>query len=142
MSKKKKEDKRVEGIMLIDNTKILRDLSISASFVGLIQNALIYIMSPMEAPEIIASYQNIDSVVSGEDKNRILTEGETHIYTLTTLVQYLRSEAEKQKAVIPHESLTPQDLEPALKAFAKEDFDTVKKELEWMMKKVKPSTVS
>jgi len=150
MTKKKKENKqeipRFSGnkdpLMLIDQTKVLHNLSISASFVALIQNVMIYILRDIDATEIVNTYKAIDEIITANDENKQLTEFQTHIYTLTTVVQYLRSEAYKQDALIPHNALTPSDLEPALKAFANQDFDTVRSEMESIMGKVKPTTAN
>jgi len=149
MTKKKKEEKKdkpkfagnKDPLMLVDDTKILHNLSISASFVNLVQNVMIYILKDAQANDIVDTYKAIDEVISSEDTDKQLTEFQTHIYTLTTITQYLRSEAQKQNAVIPHKSLTPADLEPALKAFANQDFDTVRSEMENIMGRVKPTTV-
>ncbi len=124
----KKKQKIEEGIQVVDHSKILEDLRISASFVPLIQNVLVYLIEDMPAQDIVEAYKNIDKAVKKEDVT--LTFIESHMYTLTTLVQYLRSEAEKQGAVRMHESLKPKDLQPALEAFAKQDFEKVKLELE------------
>jgi len=149
MTKKKKEEKKDKPIfkdnkdplMLVDQTKILHNLSISASFVALMQNVMIYILKDTDANEIVNTYKAIDDIITSEDKEKSLTEFQTHIYTLTTIVQYLRYEAYKQDALIPHKALTPSDLEPALKAFANQDFDTVRSEMESIMGKVKSTTV-
>lgn len=94
------EDKKIELDVILDPSTVTKNLKISTQYVMLLQNSLIFALSLVEnTAEIPNIYAKIDKLVSGDTSVR-LTQLESTIFTLTSLIQYIRNEAIKQGNVM------------------------------------------
>jgi hypothetical protein len=128
------KDKKLTEI--VDTSKNLKNLVIGGGYVSMLQNTLFYILSQLEDPKDITKiYLKIETLLK-DDKAEPLEGIEIHIYTLTSLIQYLKSEAIKQKAIIKYKGLESDDIKEGLNALLSQDYETFGKELEKLSGKI------
>ncbi len=141
METKNKEIKRV-----IDRTKILKNLQLSASVVPPLQVALLHIVGSLKDPSTLpAIYKKINDIgekiqtigvnIKKEDLGGLeLSSVETSIYILTILINYLKEEADKQNCMIEVKANSPdikttQGLLKHIMSDKEDDHEKVKTEL-------------
>ena len=138
MSEEKKQESTTEKVYDAVNPEgIIKDLTISAAFVHLLQDTLIYVIQTFPKDKnISSSYQRIDQATKVNNAS-LLDHGDRALYTLTALSQYLRDSAIAQGLTSKVSGIDDQDLENTMKAFLSNNMEKLQEEFQNLTDKVK-----
>lgn len=113
------EENKIQLEAVLDPSTVTKNLSISTQYVTLLQNSLLFVLGQVDPADIPTIYTKIDNLIEGDTSIK-LNQMESTVFTLTSLIQYIRGEAFKQDNIL-------KDLKP--KPVSKESATAVFKEL-------------
>ena len=124
------EEEKLPVKDVIDHTKEITGINLSASYVHALEQLLMYFIMKLDNPaDSKPMFQKFERYVSSEglDFKEIFSEEEIHMYTIFSLQQLFRAKAYEQGHNIKIDAtINKSDIEALLKATIEGNFDEVK----------------